>query len=314
MRNTLVLFTALSRSLLSLAYDALDSGPTICVDTDDGIHAQLKQAGISSIALRVPNQRTWAERDTAFRELAMPGKLTGNFPDTNLPAWKVLSLDRLNFWYRAQADAEYQAVTALDFDRVIAPLSLHHPLPWRLAREYKVMAVQTESLRTRAWLDWLSRPLPFDKLFVWSERDKALLAPYFQGQIYVTNAGDGFSATPATGSERKAVRKGLEIPDNAKVGLVLFDSQMEWEFRSALADLLKTYTHLLIYPLRDYDRRNLSDYGIVTGGPLRVIDNLSVEPAADEAIVFRYDEALMARRIPTRVFDLGRWESEALSG
>lgn len=313
--RTLVLFTAIGNGMISLAYDAMDSGQTVCVDFDDAIHAQLKQLGISSIPLRMPGDTSWSQRDSDFAKAAMPGSLDFNFPGTNLPVWKVLSLDRLSFWYRGrQADMEYEAVMGLEWETAIAPFSLGHPLPWRLAQEKKVVAMQTEPIRTRAWRDWLSRPVPFSSVFVQSQNDADFLKKFYSGNIYVHPNAAIAPGAPVSPDERNSLRKGMNIAGGAKVALVLFDSQTEWEFRTAFPEIINAYNNVLIYPLRPHDLRNLYDFGVVSSGKVRVVDSMSVEPAADEAILFRYDEGLIqSRRIPVRVIDISqRWDSNLL--
>lgn len=313
--RTLVLFSAFSNSLLSLCYDTLDSGPTVVVDFDDEIHSKLKSFGISSIPIRVPGDSSWAKRDTEFANLAMPGSLDFNFKGTSLSAWKVLSLDRFSFWYRGrQAQLQYEAIMGLDWERGLVPLSLHHPVPWRIARERQVMAVQVEALRTRAWRDWLSKPLPFTKLFLWSQRDIDFLKN-FAGEMYICEAGDFPAGVPVDKNERLEARKMLGISEFATVALVIFDSQTEWEFRSTLPEIVQAYNHVLIFPLQPHDRRNLSDLGVF-GGNIRIIESMSFEAAADEVITFRYEESLIRpRRVPIRVVDLKqRWDSNLLNG
>lgn len=293
----------------------LDSGPTIVADFDDEIHAKLKSVGISSVPIRVPGDSSWAQRDTDFAKLAMPGSLGFNFQGTDLPIWKTLSLDRLSFWYKGrQAQLQYEALMGLDWQTALVPLSLHHPVPWRLARERKVMAVQTEPLRTRAWRDWLARPLPFTKLFLWSQRDIDFLK-HFTGEMYLCEAGDFPAGAPVDKNERLQARKMLGISEYASVALVMFDSQTEWEFRATLLEITQMYNHVLIYPLQAYDRRNLSDLG-VSGGNLRIVESLSFEAAADEVVTFRYEDSMIRpRRVPVRIVDLKqRWDSNLLNG
>ena len=312
----LVVASAISQAWIALAYDCLDSGPTVVVDFDDAIHAQLKSIGISSIPIRVPGDSSWAQRDTDFAKLALPGSLTEPFPLTDLPMWKVLSLDRLSFWYRGrQARLEYEAVMGLDWDSALVPLSLHNPLPWRIAREKPTMAVQTELLRTRAWLDWLSKPMPFTRVFLTSQKDVDFVKPYYRGEIHLVESSDFPPGQPVSAVERSQSRKLLGIGDGERVGLVLFESQTEWEFRSVLADLVNYYQRVLIYPVNDYDRRNLTDLGIVSVGPIRIVDSIVFEAAADEVILGRYHEPLIrSRRVPVRVLDItNRWESKRLA-
>ena len=153
----LVVASAISQAWIALAYDCLDSGPTVVVDFDDAIHAQLKSLGISSIPIRVPGDTSWAQRDTDFAKLALPGSLTEPFPLTDLPMWKVLSLDRLSFWYRGrQAQLEYEAVMGLDWDSALVPLRLHN----RDANKGRATCVSWSSLKPQRIAKRASCPSP----------------------------------------------------------------------------------------------------------------------------------------------------------
>ena len=180
--ETLFLFTSLSHEMIDAAVQESfqSSGQVIFVDLDDSIRGNLKNLGISSVPIRVEKKMDWGKRDTEFRTLAMPGKqLDYNFPGTDLPVWKVLSLDRLSFWYRGDVvKRQYEALMALNWDRAIVPLDMYHPLPWYLARYSgrQATAIQVSSLKTREWLDLLeSTKLPFSKVVTASEDRKSVV-------------------------------------------------------------------------------------------------------------------------------------------
>jgi hypothetical protein len=109
----------------------------------------------------------------------MPGEGLGiNLPGTDLRAWKVLSLDRLSFWYRGlQAQQEYELVMALEWERAYVPLDANSPLPYALARHSgrEVVGIQSGSLRTREWYDLAHAGLPFSSVVVVDTKDKILL-------------------------------------------------------------------------------------------------------------------------------------------
>ena len=181
--TTLILFTCLSQTLISLALRELHSqcGDTLCVDLDDNTHAILKAHSISSMALRIGGEVNWGERDTKFSELAMPGKQFGlTFPGTELPVWKVIGMDRLNFWYRGEGvRRQYDYLVAMNWERAYVGADLHNPLGWSLAKHSgrEVVGVKVASLRTREWYDMLrAGGVPFRYLVVEKQSDVSFLA------------------------------------------------------------------------------------------------------------------------------------------
>jgi hypothetical protein len=312
----LVLFTSISPLLERVALDSIRLHDTIVVDTDDSIHSRLKEIGISSIPLRSPGELNWETRDVAFKELAMPGvQMDKNFFGTTLPLWKVLSLDRYSFWYKGrQARMMYESVMALNWQKAYVPVDINHCLPFALARysNREVVGVQTQPLRTREWLDLLNYgAFPFKRVIAADKYDYEYI-----GKRGVTAMLMEFSdpkPVPVTTEERKAMRAGLKI--DGSIALVLFDSACEWEFRMSVEFLRQNYSKVFVYPIHHYDNANLQKLGIL-GGSIQAVDTLSVEPAADECIIFRYDASLLkGRRIPVRILDVsGRWLTAELSG
>lgn len=177
--TSLFLFTTYSDFLRDTALRVLYRGDCLVADTDPGIAQALSQAKIASLPIRAVGAQSWAERDTAFKALAMPGvALDIPFPETELPMWKVLSLDRFSFWYRGlHARQEYDLVMALEWERAYVPLDFHHPLLYALARHSKreVVGIQSDSLRTREWYDLAHAGLPLSSVLVQSIKDKVLL-------------------------------------------------------------------------------------------------------------------------------------------
>lgn len=177
--TTLVVATTFSELFRDVVIREIHVRPVIVVDFSDDIRSLLKQAKISPIAIRVQAKMGWGERDSSFKQLAMPGKqLDFCAPGTVLPVWEVLSIDRLSFWFRGRtAQMEYEALMGMDWKRALVPMDLHHPLPYALARHSgrEVVGVQTGSLRTREWHDLVKAGLPFSSVVVSSEKDRQLL-------------------------------------------------------------------------------------------------------------------------------------------
>ena len=315
--TTLVFCSSLSRTFLDIVIQTIHRERCIVVDTTDDIHAQLKSMGISSLPLRVQGDRSWKERDLLFKEIAMPGNLTSNFPGTELPIWKVLSIDRLSFWNRGAASQnEMEILLALDWQQAVVPLDLRHPIPWVIGRMKPTVAVQTQPIRTREWADlFIANQVPFTEMIAWNQKDAQFISGFLQKHVTHHDCNDWSLGIPATDDERKALRAAMGIPVGVPTALVLFESQTEWEFRTCLPQLMQNYVNVLIYPMTAVDRKNLSGLGFTSGERIKVIDSLSVEPVADIAVVFRYQEDLLkGRRLPIKILDItNRWLSRELA-
>ena len=310
----LIVASSLSRAFLDLSIQSINREKCIVIDTDDSVRAQLKNVGISSIPVRGLGFKSWAERDTSFRELAMPGNLDMNFPGTDLPVWKVLSIDRLSFWFKPSR-FEIETVLALDWENALVPLDLRHSLPWVVGRMKPTMAVQTQPIRTRDWVSlFAAGQVPFSEMIAWNQRDSEFISGFIQKPVAYHELGDWSTGTPVTDDERKALKKAMGYGD-VPVCLILFESQTEWEFRTCIQQLLSQFVTILIYPVSANDRRNLLGLGVMSNDRITIIDNPNVEPVADKVILFRYNEELMrGRRVPIAVYDItNRWLSKELA-
>ena len=186
--TTLVVATSLSKLFVRVIIDALmrDSAALV-VDTNAEVHGVLKAHNISAIHLS-PAKKVrldWGERDVFFKTIFMDGpQLKCNFPNTELPVWKVVALDRFSFWFTDKESAElYDMIMALQWDRAIVSADLNSDLPWSLARYSgrPVWGVKVSSFRTREWYDFgLTGNIPFAGLYIGNESDKALLSKFGQ--------------------------------------------------------------------------------------------------------------------------------------
>lgn len=313
----LVLFTTTSPLLEHLAYQWLRRFETVIMDTDVQVHARLKEIGLSSIMLRSPGDSSWENRDRSFAKLAMPGvQLDKPFLNTNLPMWKVLSLDRYSFWYRGeQAKREYESIMAMNWETALVPMDLGHPLNFSLARHSgrRVIGVACGSLRTREWHDLAeARLLPYTKMVVSRQQDLVFLHNQSYQNVDLIDMPD--PVVTAVSPERKAAaRSGWNIPQSDAVALILFDSQCEWEFRQSIPMLKQQYQRLLVYPVHWYDSKNIQ---LFTGsGMFQVANDISAETVADDIIAYRYDYNLFKDRVlPVKIFDIsGRFLSATLA-
>ena len=110
-------------------------------------------------------------------------QLKCEFPDTTLPVWKVVALDRFSFWYNQETKELYDMIDALSWDKCITSADLNSELPWSLARYSgrPVWGVKVSSFRTREWYDLgLTGNIPFAGLYIGNESDRALLSKFGQ--------------------------------------------------------------------------------------------------------------------------------------
>ena len=185
--TTIIVATRLSQLFIRIAIDELmrDSS-VIVVDTNAEVHSVLKGHNISSIHLEPAKKARldWGERDSNFKRIFMDGpQLKCSFPNTDLPVWKVVALDRFSFWYNQDATELYDLIMALQWDKCITSADLNSELPWSLARYSgrPVWGVKVSSFRTREWYDLgLTSNIPFAGLYIGNESDKALLAKFGQ--------------------------------------------------------------------------------------------------------------------------------------
>ena len=186
--TTLILVTSLSQLFVRVIIkELMHDSNTLVVDTNPQIHIELKKLNISAIHLNpTRNVRIdWGNRDSNFKRLFMDGdQLKCNFPDTTLPVWKVVALDRFSFWFTDKESAElYDMICALEWDKAIVSADLNSDLAWTLARYSgrPVWGIKTSGFRTREWYDLgMTGNVPFAGLFVGNESDKAFLSKFLQ--------------------------------------------------------------------------------------------------------------------------------------
>lgn len=135
-----------------LLHELLQSRRKVVVCFSD-VARQLEELGISPIVLDQPPIEV-PQRDRMFFEAAMPGKMGEEpFPGTELPAWKVLGIDRLRFWYNPNHERWGQIIDLIDFDRVFIPLALDASLPWLVAKRAKARKVPVTAVKVAPMLN-----------------------------------------------------------------------------------------------------------------------------------------------------------------
>ena len=115
-------------------------------------------------------------------------------------------------------------------------------------------------------------------------------------------------------SDKDSIREGLGIAPQAKVAFVVWESQCEQAWRLNLPKMLGHYDFLMIFPYGPRAARHFRTFGGGNNDRILVVDSLDMRVAADEVIMFRVLEDLMADNPPMRVIDTAnRWLSKELS-
>jgi len=272
----------------------------------------MKAVGLSPVFIDLGLRVDWAERDAAFKALALPGKLDFCIPSTDLPLWKVISLDRLSFWYGgAMQDRVIEFVGSLEFDRAIVSFDLGQPGLWFLDRfdlaEYT--AVGVGRIRSRSLLDYMPA-LPFSQFVVNHESDARFLGRHECPCPVVWIPWPTRVMPPKVEkAEREKVRRALKITNESFVSVVRFEGLTEWAFRRWLDKRSSTIDGRVILVVAEGPRdRAIAD--VICQSYRRkidliLVDSWSVEPAADEVVCFRHDQDFIeSRRVKVSVMDV----------
>jgi hypothetical protein len=108
-----------------------------------------------------------SQRDRVFNEVAMPGVLDGvNFPESDFPLWKTISIDRLRFWFDSNYVTKQELCEMVSFDELVVSLDIGSHIPWIFAKHAKgkvpVSGVKVSSLLDLTTFDFLrTRPVDF---------------------------------------------------------------------------------------------------------------------------------------------------------
>lgn len=322
--TTLIVATTFSELLLRVAIQEREwaMGSLLFLSPNREVVAAAKPYGINPIFLSIENKAVdWVERDHSFREFAMPGEgLDFNLPEANLLAWKVLGLDRLNFWYQNDATERLAGlISGIGHNRLLVSVDLSTSLCWSLAANESAIGILAKPVKSREMLD-CAKYLPFESLLVESEIDKSfLVGAGFSREInVVTDDTPPPVITSPTREEKSAMRRGLGISDSQKVVLVFFEAQTEWAFRRWLINYIpSSQVTVFIFPENSHAKKILLEVcnpTVLSTSGMILVDSMSVELAADEFYCFRYrDDVVRQRRIPVKIMDVAdRFKSSVL--
>ena len=240
--TTLIVATSLSDIFINeiLLEQTRTSGDTLIITTNADVNRTLKDIGLPSQFISSNIDESWTERDTGFRDLCMPGVFGDTmFFGTKLAVHKVLSIDRLSFWYGGRNALQLcQWIDELSWDKAIVSYDLSSHLPFYVMqsaneRSVECVAVQTTSIRTKETYDIASR-LTFDTFVVRQEDEAYLVSTGYKGSVVGKSL---FVKTePIVESrENDALRKGLGFSSDEHVVGVVFDKRDEWQCRTFLS-------------------------------------------------------------------------------
>ncbi|MHA2219957.1 MAG: hypothetical protein ACXACY_29025 [Candidatus Hodarchaeales archaeon] len=283
--------TSINNNMINLLLEEYSRESVVVVTTRSDIFELVKQYSIHC-HLFLPQPVDVSLRDESFAVLAMPGIFENQvFADTDLEIWKVLSIDRLKFWYSHLSIKIDDFIQRLDWDKAYVSLDLNDALPWIAADEDReVIAVQTVPLKTREMLD-MARYLNFSKYIVSSEADKEFLLKICPDAIIETRIDDGKKEVEF--HEKSLLKKGLGIPENEPVFGLFFDRRDEWQCRKWL-DENAGRTKIFVVPTDNRSHELLYNVLHRYLPYITIYTNTSVLAACDSIVAFRFDEGYVS--------------------
>ena len=292
--KTLFVITEISDTFIELIIHERRRNQVTVVTTLPETAQKLQELDIDSFLLRQKNMSV-PEKDRLFAKHMMPGIMSeyGNFNDSDLQVWEVLSLDRLKFWFDHTADTNASFIDGFDADKIYVTLDMDSPYPWLF--EYLgvyVIGVQTKPIRTPEFV-LFSTLLDFTEYIVLSEEDEEFLKKInIQGKI--TNAEknlkDGRKITD--NQERESLKSKMGL--SGKVCGVFFDKRDEWQTRKFLSEL--SNCQVIVFPT-DARSKELIDTVLYNFSFLVHTSPISIL-ACDEIVSFRWDDNYFPEDLP----------------
>jgi hypothetical protein len=231
------------------------------------------------------------EVDAAFKKLAMPGIFGEEvFLDTDLPLWRVLSLDRLKFWYTPYAMEYISFIEQLEWDLAYVSLDIGSVFPVSiacLAAEYDIpcIGVKTEPIRTQEMQD-IARLLPLSAYIVDSKRDVMFLRR--NGVIEEISIIEEDEPEYFQLGDKKTLRETMKLPLNGYFEGILIDKRDEYLARKYVKE--RPGQHFFVYPVepRSAELAKSSFYPVLP--QITIITKIKVLGACDKIVAFRHDE------------------------
>jgi hypothetical protein len=302
--KSLFIITTISQLMLdTLLHEQNESEVTVVTPYDNIAH-DMFNLGISCFPIK---QKTMgiSDMDKMFAEEMLPGVMEsyGNFPGTDLPVWKVLSLDRLKFWFDYGAKTNLEFIRSIEYDRVYVSLDLDNPYPWNIfPDDAEYIAIKTNPIRTAEFVLYSPR-FEFDEIWVDSREDEEFLKKIrTKTTVRVKEKEKTRIITRKQVKSQESGKLDLGFGSDSRVIGVMFDKRDEWQTRLFLS--LNHGKNILLFPVdtrsRELARDVLHEYKFF------IQSNEQVAYMCDEVVAFRWDDRYTPRKLSTfKIIDYG---------
>lgn len=274
------------------------AGDITVFTTREDVESVVRQLGIDAYLLSSSNKNvSIRQRDELFFDAAMPGDFADTcFPNTDLPIWQVLGIDRLKFWYSPQNINYLSIIENTEWDRAYVSFDIGDAIPWAISKlaaekDCPCIAVKTEPIRTIEVYD-LRNAMSFSEYYVWNNDDVRFLNKLkVSGKI--TNCNYAGIEKKTRFIDGEMLKKTMGFSANQVITGILFDKRDERQCRRFLNIIKKQATKgakVFLFPIddraKDLSSKIFHDFkDVFTLMPHK--DMLSV---CDEIVSFRWDD------------------------
>jgi len=304
--RSLFVITTISQLMVDTVIHEHNENDVTVVTPYNSVAQDMLNLGISCFLLEEKIMGV-SEKDKIFADEMMPGTMMsfGNFPNTDLPVWEVLSLDRLKFWFDYGARDNLNFIGAIDYDRVYVSLDLDNPYPWNICPDdAEYIAIKTNSIRTAEFALYSNR-FEFDEIWVDSKEDEEFLQKLrVKTTVRVMEKEKTRIITRKRAESQESVSKktALGLENDAPIIGVMFDKRDEWQTRLFFS--FNQDKNIFLFPVDQRSRELVQD--VLHGYRFFVQPNMDVLKMCDEVISFRWDDRYSPRDLKTfKIVDYG---------
>lgn len=290
--RSLFIITRVSPPVIDLIIQKKNIGEVALVSPYPQTISYFASLGINGFLLRQKNL-TISEKDRLFAEKMLPGKMEayGNFKDEELPVWKVLSLDRLKFWFDHPASINSDFINGISADEVYVSLDMDSPYPWTYKWDLWTTAIQIGNIRTPEFY-FMSSLMKFDEYIVLAEEEGEFLRSLNLDGL-ITNVGGKTrnGKRIIESQEREDLKKSAGLSGN--ITGIIFDKRDEWQARKYITD------HKIVPLLFPADERSLELIpSVFHGYKYFTQPNMVLTDMCDTLVAFRWNENYFNDGIP----------------
>jgi len=309
--KSLFVITTMSQLMLDILLHEHNENDVTVVTPYDNVANDMFNLGISCFPIK---QKTMSisEQDRMFADEMLPGVMEsyGNFLGTELPVWKVLSLDRLKFWFDYGAKSNLDFIRSFEYDYLYVSLDLDSPYPWNICPEdAHYIAVKTNPIRTAEFVLYSPR-FEFDEIWVDSREDEEFLKKIrMKTAVRVREKEKTRIITRRQAESQERGKAELGFTNNLPVIGVMFDKRDEWQTRLFLS--MNTDKNILLFPVDTRSGELAKD--VLHEYKFFIQNDENVAYMCDEVIAFRWDDRYSPRKLSTfKIIDYGRMNMASL--